>query len=73
MQQAAAYRKVIVAIIGVVGIIAAHLGFALFARLDDELVVLVDAVIGLLLSLGVFQVRNAPLPGRHYRDDQPFS
>lgn len=64
MQRASAYRKAIVAALGVLFIVAAQLGLALGAGLEDAIVTLVDAVIGLLTVLGVFQVKNEPQPPR---------
>lgn len=57
---AAAYRKAIVAALGVGFIVATQLGLSVGTDLQDSLVTLIDAVLGLLTVLGVFQVPNAP-------------
>lgn len=59
---AAAYRKAIVAAIGVVFIVAAQF-LSTFAGLQDQLVLVVDGVIGVLTAYGVFRAPNdAPAP-----------
>lgn len=59
---AAAYRKAIVAGIGVSSIVLAQLGLGLGVELQDGLVALVDGVLGVLTAYGVFRVSNEAQP-----------
>ena len=58
---AAAYRKAIVAAIGVVFIVFAQV-LSAFAGLQDQLVLVVDGVLAILTAYGVFRVPNDPSP-----------
>jgi uncharacterized membrane protein len=64
MNKAAAYRKAIVAAVGLVFVVGAQFGLSVGADLEPAVVTAVDGALGLLTVLGVFQVPNdqAALP-----------
>jgi hypothetical protein len=54
------YRKAVVAAVGAAALLLAGLGLEEYAGAEDEALVLVNAVIGLLTAVGVYKVPNDP-------------